>query len=355
MTCGYRFDWDTTNPKYLAVTRRAQVVPCMRVPAVSRHQRSGILRLVQAGKCFTAPEASAHVLYGAFHAGFVFRRWHSGRVGQEPGGNEPIGLLRFSSHGKRGRCMTVALIHGVPETSDVWRPLIDALKSHGVSEVVCLSPPGFGAGVPDGWRASPRSYREWLITELESFDGPVDVVGHDWGGAHVMATAMVRPDLLRSWASDVPGLFDVDYVWHPLAQQWQQPGVGESAIDGLLALSVGERADYLAEEGMAPAVAAQVAPGIDPAMGRCILELYRAAAQPAMREAGRTLKDAARRPGLALLPSEDRVVGTDAQRRRAARHAGARTVDLAGHGHWWMTTAPEQAADVLTEFWSSQQ
>lgn len=44
-----------------------------------------LLRLVQAGECFTVPEVSAHVLHAALYARLVFRRRHPGRVGQEPG------------------------------------------------------------------------------------------------------------------------------------------------------------------------------------------------------------------------------------------------------------------------------
>jgi pimeloyl-ACP methyl ester carboxylesterase len=83
-----------------------------------------------------------------------------------------------------------------------------------------LSPPGFGAPVPDGWNATAHDYRVWLIGELEYIGYPVDLVGHDWGGGHVLNVAMTRPDLIRTWVSDIPGVLDEDYVWHDLAQQW---------------------------------------------------------------------------------------------------------------------------------------
>ena len=34
----------------------------------------------------------------------------------------------------------------------------------------------------------------------------MDLVGHDWGGVHVVNVAMSRPDLLRSWCTDVIGI-----------------------------------------------------------------------------------------------------------------------------------------------------
>ena len=249
--------------------------------------------------------------------------------------------------------MTVVLVHGVPETSAVWDLLVDELTAVGESDVRRLSPPGFGSPVPDGFAATMEGYRDWLAAELESVDGPVDVVGHDWGGGHVLNVVMARPELVRTWVSDVPGVFDAEYVWHDLAQAWQTPEVGEAAVSDFTAMSVADRAEFLVGSGMSADIANRVSPGIDEAMGRSILTLYRSAAQPAAATAGRELEAAAARPGLALLPSEDHFVGTDEQRRRAADRAGARVEVLQGLGHWWMTQDPAVAVRVLVDFWSA--
>jgi pimeloyl-ACP methyl ester carboxylesterase len=111
-------------------------------------------------------------------------------------------------------------VHGNPETSAVWGPLLGEL---GRDDVVCLSPPGFGAPLPRGFEPTMTAYRDWLIARLEAFRQPVDLVGHDWGGGHVFNVAMPRPDLIHSWVSDALGLFDPGYEWHPLArgQAWR--------------------------------------------------------------------------------------------------------------------------------------
>jgi pimeloyl-ACP methyl ester carboxylesterase len=249
--------------------------------------------------------------------------------------------------------MTIALVHGVPETAAVWDLLCDKLVELGYDEPLRLSPPGFGAPVPDGWAATFHDYGAWLIAELETVDHPVDLVGHDWGGGHALYVAMTRPDLIRTWVSDIPGVLDEDYVWHDLAQQWQTPDVGEAVVAAMAAQPAEERAAALVGGGMHPAIADRVAPGIDEAMGACILRLYRSAAQPVVAELGAGLETAAARPGLALLPTEDHFVGTDEQRRRAAARAGARVEVLDGLGHWWMTQDPERAAAMLSSFWSS--
>ena len=249
--------------------------------------------------------------------------------------------------------MTVVLVHGNPETPAVWDLLVEQLAALGEPEPVRLSPPGFGAPVPDGWGATVGEYRDWLVAELEKIAGPIDLVGHDWGGGHVVNAVMARPELVRSWCSDVVGVFDPDYAWHDLAQVWQTPGAGEAAVAEMVDAPTEAKVARFADRGMNPAVAQRVVLGMDAAMGECILRLYRSAAQPAMAELGAELEKAAVRPGLAIMPSEDHMVGTDEQRRRAAARAGARVEVLDGLGHWWMTQDPQRAARALVSFWQS--
>lgn len=247
--------------------------------------------------------------------------------------------------------MTVVLVHGVPETSAVWDMLVDDL-THG--PVMRLSPPGFGAAVPVGFGATVREYREWLINELEPIaaaDGPVDLVGHDWGGVHALNIAMTRPDLLHTWVSDALGLLDQDYIWHARAQTWQQEGDGEELLARWLAVGPEAFAKQLSAVGMSPRVAQRVAVGFDETMADVILRLYRSAVQPAMVNLGAGLEKAAVVPGLALIPSDDHMTGPVGGAQRAAARSGARIEVLAGLGHWWMTQDPERGATALNDFW----
>jgi len=82
----------------------------------------------------------------------------------------------------------------------------------GRDDVLRLSPPGFGAALPDDFPATFLGYRDWWEAELERIGPPIDLVGHDWGGGHVVNAVMHRPELVRSWVSDTVGLFDADYV-----------------------------------------------------------------------------------------------------------------------------------------------
>lgn len=246
--------------------------------------------------------------------------------------------------------MTIPVfVHGNPETAAVWGPLLAEL---GRDDAVALSPPGFGSPVPDGFGATADDYRDWLVDELEQLGSPVDLVGHDWGGGHVVRVACSRPDLLRSWCTDVAGCFAPDYVWHHMAQGWQTPAVGEETINAQLAAPVPDRAAIYETLGMTPEVATALAEGFDQEMGRCILRLYRSAAQPAMARWGDELPAAAARPGLAIIPTEDAYTGGELLARPAAEKARAQVAVLDGLGHWWMVQDPRRGADVLAAFWS---
>ena len=175
--------------------------------------------------------------------------------------------------------MSVVFVHGNPETAAIWGPLLAAL---GRDDVVLLSPPGFGAPLPEGFGATYLEYRDWLEAELEKVDGPIDLVGHDWGGGHVVNVVMHRPELVRSWASDAVGLFDPDYVWHDMAQVWQTLGAGEELVENMMGGGVSARTELMTSLGIAPDIAAAIAEHQDDDIAKAILALYRSAAQPAM-------------------------------------------------------------------------
>ena len=245
--------------------------------------------------------------------------------------------------------MTLALVHGNPETAAVWDDLIPQLKR---DDIVALSPPGFGASIPAGFGCTSDDYLAWLADAVASLPGPVDVLGHDWGGGHVLRLAMERHDDIRSWASDIAGCFDPDYVWHERAQIWQTPGDGEKAVAEMSAAPTEARAKRFESIGMSANVAAKVAAAQSEEMGRAILAVYRSARQPMMAAAGKRLGRAAAKPGLVIIPTEDGYTGGETLARRSAERAGAEIAVLQGLGHWWMCEDPARAAEPLNRFWA---
>ena len=243
--------------------------------------------------------------------------------------------------------MAIVLVHGNPETSAIWNDLIPHLIS---DDVRTISPPGFGAPVPTGFEATMDGYLEWIIEEIRQIDSPVDLVGHDWGGGHVVRLACERPDLIRSWASDIMGVFTPEYVWHERAKIWQTPGIGEDSVAAMIKATPEETTNRFHTLGMSVPIAREVAQAINDDMGRCILKLYRSAAQPIIGDYFCSLKKAAVRPGLAIVATADPFVGGELLARKAADCAGAEVGILKDQGHWWMCSDPESGAALINRF-----
>jgi pimeloyl-ACP methyl ester carboxylesterase len=243
--------------------------------------------------------------------------------------------------------MPIVFVHGVPETAALWDDLRAALDR---KDTVALTLPGFGCARPAGFGATKEEYVDWLIGELAAMGEPVDLVGHDWGGGFTIRVASVRPDLLRSWASDAVGMADVQFQWHEVAKIWQTPGVGEQLFQEQLALPLEQRAAAFEPLGVPAARARAMAAQIDETMAECILALYRSAVDVGEQWAPAISQITA--PGLVVVPGNDpfQVPGTA---QRVAERAGAQVVDLDGLGHWWVLEAPERGAEMLTRFWKS--
>ncbi|HSL74436.1 MAG TPA: alpha/beta hydrolase [Ilumatobacteraceae bacterium] len=249
---------------------------------------------------------------------------------------------------------TTVLVHGNPETSAIWGPLIDALAERGRT-TVALSPPGFGAPVPDGFDPTMDAYAEWLVSELERVraDGSeIDLLGHDWGAGHVYGALSRGPDLVRTWTGDIAGVLHRDYVWHDMAQAWQTPDIGEQVVAGMASSSHDDKVALFEGLGLPTPIASALAAGLDDEMGRCVLRLYRTGAQPAVGELGDRLAAMELPPGLVIDATEDAYVAS-ALSVEVAERLGAEVLRLEGRGHWWMTDDVGGIADSLLTFWSA--
>jgi pimeloyl-ACP methyl ester carboxylesterase len=244
--------------------------------------------------------------------------------------------------------VTVVLVNGNPETGSVWAPLIGAL---GRTDVAVMSPPGFGAPVPDDFGATYDDYVAWLVTQLEQIGEPVDLLGHDWGANFVLRLACERPDLLRSWSMDTAGCFAPGYSFPDVCHVWQTAGAGEEAIAAWLAVGVHGRAAINESLGMSAPVAQDLAEAFDETMGRCILSVYRSVPEEVLTYWGQRASAAATRPGLVLIPTQDVHTGSESGHRWLAERAQAKVAVLEGLGHWWMLENPSLAARALDQFW----
>ena len=242
---------------------------------------------------------------------------------------------------KRSLTMPAVFVHGVPETAAIWNDIRSALQR---TDTVALALPGFGCDPPSGFVADKEHYVDWVISQLEGFDEPVDLVGHDWGCLITQRVVSLRPDLVRTWAAG-GGPVDATYVWHETAQVWQTPGVGEE----FMAMMTPELLAAALVDELGPA-AADMAEHVDERMRACILTLYRSAVdvgrewQPAVEALG------ASRPALVLWGRDDTYAPPEMGRRLAAR-VGAEFVELPC-GHFWPVLEAQSVAAHLERFWT---
>ena len=239
------------------------------------------------------------------------------------------------------------LVHGVPETARVWTKLEPLLGG----ESVALSLPGFGVPRPQGFGATKDEYVDWLVGELDLLDGPIDLIGHDWGAGLTYRVATEHGDRIHAWSADVANVMHPDYVWHDFAQIWQTPGQGEVFFQNQLASPPADQAPIYEALGVPVDSAVELARWANQTMGECILDLYRSATPNPSADWGDAWSPTAA-PGLVLCPTED-PFGDDAQSGAMARMLGARHQVLEGVGHWWPLQEPEAAAALLRDFFAS--
>ncbi len=237
--------------------------------------------------------------------------------------------------------MPAVFVHGVPDTSELWKPIIAELQR---TDAIALALPGFGgAPIPEGFTSTKEEYADWVAERVREVGQPVDIVGHDWGSMLVQRVATTQPDLVRTYTL-ADGATAGAFQWHDLAQQWQTPEVGEQVME-LMTPDVVEPVMRDAGHPDPAACAARV----DDTMKQAILRLYRSAIDVGAEwdpdERGRE------RPGLILWGRDDSYAKPKRGEEVAAA-AGAPMHVLDG-GHWAIFEHPAETAGLLEAHWAA--
>jgi pimeloyl-ACP methyl ester carboxylesterase len=155
---------------------------------------------------------SAAVLAGGSLLSLDWGREHTARSAALPLYSQasPDGLVRIQANGMSFRARVaglsntgpgVIMLHGFPETSAMWVPLMEAAVAAGY-RVVAFDQRGYSPG------ARPEGVESYLVPDLigdalaiaeaagfERFH----LVGHDWGCVVGWGVAIQNPELLHSW------------------------------------------------------------------------------------------------------------------------------------------------------------
>ena len=241
----------------------------------------------------------------------------------------------------------IIFVSGVPDTPVLWEPVVSEL---GLKPREWRAPalPGFGAPASADFACTKDAYTDWLIGEIGKVEGPVHLVGHDWGALLVLRAACLAPEKVASWCV-ANAVIDPEYRGHQTARIWATPVLGELSM---LAIRNRRRLEKaLVEGGMPAALARQEVPHINKAMRQSILKLYRSA--DGLRFQGAWVDD------LAKLPRRGQVFWgeTDAFVQLAVAERFARRWDVPLHvergaGHWACNERAQQLAGVLRAHWA---
>ena len=239
------------------------------------------------------------------------------------------------------------LLHGVPDSGEMWRGVIAQLAPR----FRCIAPdlPGMGrSATPAGFDYSLDSMADWVdgvVTSL-SIDKPLNLVVHDFGGQFGLAWAVKHPQKVRRLAIFSTNFFS-SYRWHPTAQLWRTPLLGE------LSLALTSRGMWRTQmKKFAPSIAAeQIDQTYDlsianPQVRRTILRMYRATNSENFRGwEDRMLELTSHTPTYVLWGDRDPFAPIS-----QAERFGGTVEHFADYGHWLPAEAPTLIGQRLLAF-----
>jgi haloalkane dehalogenase len=126
---------------------------------------------------------------------------------------------------------TIMCLHGYPESSYMWRHLLEAVADAGW-QAVAPDLPGYGDSPYAGsgtWQAHVDAVDAF---HREQELGEVVLVVHDWGGLIGLRWACEHPEAIRALVISDTGFF-ADGKWHGMADALRTPGQGEELVNGL--------------------------------------------------------------------------------------------------------------------------
>ncbi|WP_328521096.1 alpha/beta fold hydrolase [Kribbella sp. NBC_00359] len=250
----------------------------------------------------------------------------------------------------------VLLLHGWPDSHEVWRHQITALGEAGY-RTIAPDLRGFGQSDKPGTVAS-YGMIQMVSDQIGLLDalgaGPAHVVGHDWGGAIGAVLAALSPERVASLtclsvghpaAFAAAGWKQREKSWYMLLFQF--PGIAERwlAADDFANLRNWSRH---------PDIDSVIARLRDPAALTASLAVYRAILPPESLTRSSTELPPIQVPTMGIWSSEDLAITEKALTGTAAFvDAPWRYERINGIGHWAQLDAPDQVNALLLDFLTS--
>ena len=274
--------------------------------------------------------------------------------------------VRFHVHRagptRKRRTTPVLLLHGMPETAACWHRLMPELATDRV--VIAPDLKGLGLSEARDPYDVPSLVAELAALVMHEVEGPVDVVGHDWGGSLALALAGTRPELIRR-VVDISGPYrqmnllralHVPFFALPVLPEVAFRLGGSRIVDlafsyawkATTALPAEHRAHYLASYAEPARVDAMLAYYRSVTRSRAMAAVGALAGgekpepPPTKVRAERSLVIWGAADPLVALPDGEAVVRD--------LGASASMLSLPGVGHWPLEEAPDVVVPAIAEF-----
>lgn len=244
-----------------------------------------------------------------------------------------------------GQGMPVLLLHGSPDTHEMWLPVMGRLDAHVRS--IALDLPGFGEStLPDNFALTLDNMADFVRDVIAALNihEPITLVTTDFGAHYGLAFAAKYPELLRGIAISNVNFFH-DYQWHTFAKMYRVPVLGElllaSASRSMLSKTLKSVAPNLPDS--------YINSSYDIGFGsasvrKTILRMYRArASKDFIGWEDRMVKTLEQKPAIVLWGDQDPFI-TPAY---GDRFGKAEVHHFKDYSHWLPLEAPEEYVGAL--------
>ena len=241
----------------------------------------------------------------------------------------------------------VLCLHGFPETSFMWRGVLEAAADAGYR---ALAPdlPGSGRSPAD-----PPNTWERLVEAVEAFADdlalpPVVLVVHDWGGLIGLRWACEHPERIAAMVIADSGFFP-DGKWHGMAAGLRTPDTGEEMLAAMTRESFGQLMAAISPR-MEDEAVDECWRSLGTEQGRtAILEMYRSGdfekLAPHEGALGRLGV-----PTLILWGESDEFAPVAGAHRFHREIPGSELRVVEGAGHFLFSDAPEESVETVVSF-----
>ena len=245
----------------------------------------------------------------------------------------------------------VLLIHGFPQSSYMWEPIVAAVADAG-RRAVAPDLPGYGDSPPD-----PPGTWERHVEAIERFRSALGlervVLGlHDWGGLIGLRWAFDHGSPLSALILSNTGFFEGK--WHQMAKAMRTPGQGEQLMNNLSKEAFGtmlrDFGGKLSDEAVDEYYKAFETP--EGRMG--MLELYRSGDLEKLRPYDGQLA-AMKVPTLILWGENDPTVPAAVARRFEQEISDNEVVILENASHFLYDDEPDRCAQEVATFLQRQE